>query len=134
MQSDKATPEEVWSGIPDYAKRTLREKKAKLYYLDMVKVAREVCSSPDLLMRMQGVVLVGTFMKVTPYQKRLKLTDEQIFEGIEKVVRKYWGKRGEKVVAENMAAIKRGFLEFKEVPAQAMKSESKPMAAAGGAQ
>lgn len=134
MQSDKATPEEVWAGIPDYAKRTLREKNAKLYYLDMVKVAREVCSSPDLLMRMQGVVLVGTFMKVTPYQKRLKLTDEQIFEGIEKVVRKYWGKRGEKVVAENMAAIKRGFLEFKEVPAQAMKAESKPMAAAGGAQ
>lgn len=131
MQSDRATPEKVWEGVPNYAKRILREKRAKLYYLDMVRLAREVCSSPDLLMRMQGVVLVGVFMKITPYQKLMKLSDEQIFESIEKVVRKYWGKRGDKVVAENMAAITRGFKEFQEIPQAVMHTAVVPMAAAG---
>lgn len=132
MQSDKDTPEKVWEGIPAYAKRAIREKNVRVYYMDMVSVAREVCSSPDLLMRMQGVVLVGVFMKVTPYQKTLNLTDEQIFAGIEKVVRKYWGKRGEKVVTENMAAITRGFKEFKEIPQAVIKAAAQPQAAAGG--
>ncbi|MBI3830908.1 MAG: 2-oxoacid:acceptor oxidoreductase family protein [Planctomycetes bacterium] len=131
MQADRDTPEKVWESIPAYAKRHIREKNIRVYYMDMVGVAREVCSSPDLLMRMQGVVLVGVFMKVTPYQKVLNLTDEQIFAGIEKVVRKYWGKRGDKVVNENMAAITRGFKEFKEIPQAIIKAAAAPQAAAG---
>jgi len=132
MQSDKASAQEVWDGIPLYAKRYIREKKIKVYYLDMVGVAREVCTTPDLLMRMQGVVLVGTFMKITPFSKRLNLSDEQVVQGIEKVIRKYWGKKGEKVVTENMAAIKRGFQEFKEIPAAVIHAEPAAVAAAGG--
>ncbi|GMV79403.1 MAG: hypothetical protein AMXMBFR7_05870 [Planctomycetota bacterium] len=132
MQSDKETPELVWAGIPAYAKEIIREKRVRVYYMDMVKVAREVCSIPDLLMRMQGVVLVGTFMKITPFQKRLALTDEQVFAGIEKVVRKYWGKRGDKVVAENMAAITRGFKEFLEIPRAVIGENTVQAASAGG--
>ncbi len=132
MQSPHANPERVWAGIPEYAKAIVREKKVKIFYLDMVQAAREVCTSPDLLMRMQGVVLVGAFMKITPYQKNQNLNDEQVFEGIEKVVRKYWGKRGEKVVAENMSAIKRGFQDLLEVPQEVIAAELVPEAAAGG--
>ncbi|MCZ7644405.1 MAG: 2-oxoacid:acceptor oxidoreductase family protein [Planctomycetota bacterium] len=131
MQSDKGDPEDVWRGIPAYAKELVREQNVRVYYLDMVQVAREVCSIPDLLMRMQGVVLVGTFMKITPFQKRLGLSDEQVFQGIEKVVRKYWGKRGDKVVAENMAAITRGFKEFKEIPRPVIFSDAAQAASAG---
>ena len=132
MQSDKPTPEAVWKSIPAYAQEYIRTKKVRLYYMDMVKVAREVCSTPDLLMRMQGVVLVGFFMKATPYQKQLNLTDEQVLQGVEKVVRKYWGKKGEKVVHENMAAIRRGFTEYTEVPMSVISQVALSAAAAGG--
>ena len=132
MQSPHADPERVWAGFPEYAKVMIREKKAKIFYLDMVQAAREVCTSPDLLMRMQGVVLVGAFMKITPYQAQLKMNDEQIFKGIETVVRKYWGKRGETVVIENMSAIKRGFQELLEIPQSVITAELVPEAAAGG--
>jgi len=41
MQSPYGDPAEVWSRIPAENKRAIREKKARVYYCDMVKIARE---------------------------------------------------------------------------------------------
>jgi pyruvate-ferredoxin/flavodoxin oxidoreductase len=72
-------------------------------------------------MRMQGIVLLGAFLKLTPYAKDANMSDEQVYAGVEKAVRKYFGKRGEQVVKDNMTCIKRGYGEMKEIP-QAMMS------------
>jgi len=37
-------------------------------------------------------------------------------ESVEKVIRKYFGKRGDRVVQDNMSCVKRGYDEIKEVP------------------
>ena len=42
--------------------------------------------------------------------------------GVEKALRKYFGKRGDRVVADNMTCIKRGFSEMKEIPAAVIAS------------
>jgi pyruvate-ferredoxin/flavodoxin oxidoreductase len=82
----------------------------------MVKIAREVASEPDLQMRMQGIVLLGAFLRLTPYTRDANMTDEQVYAGVEKALRKYFGKRGDQVVQENMHCVKRGYGEMKEIP------------------
>jgi pyruvate-ferredoxin/flavodoxin oxidoreductase len=44
------------------------------------------------------------------------MSDEQVYAGVEKALRKYFGKRGEQVVRENMHCVKRGYGEMKEIP------------------
>ena len=41
-------------------------------------------------------------------------------KGVEKSLRKYFGKRGERVVQDNLTAVRRGFQEVIEVPREAM--------------
>ncbi len=67
-------------------------------------------------MRMQGIVLLGAFLKLTPYGAESGMTAEQIYAGVEKALRKYFGKRGERVVQDNLTCVKRGYGELREVP------------------
>jgi pyruvate-ferredoxin/flavodoxin oxidoreductase len=117
MQSPYTDPGEVWKHIPDHNKQMIRDKNIRVFYCDMVKIAREVASEPDLQMRMQGIVLLGAFLKLTPYAKQSEMSDEQVYEGVEKALRKYFGKRGERVVQDNLTCVKRGYSEMKEIPA-----------------
>ena len=84
----------------------------------MVKIAREVASVADLQMRMQGIVLLGAFLHLTPYAKQSEMTDEQVYAGVEAALRKYFGKRGDRVVQDNLTCVKRGYSEMQEVPAE----------------
>src|SRR5204863_2127809 len=113
---------EVWARIPAENKKYVRDKKARVYFCDMVRIAREVASEPDLQMRMQGIVLLGAFLKLTPYSKEAEMTDEQVYAGVEKALEKYFGKRGDQVVKDNMTCIKRGYGEMKEIPQDVMGS------------
>jgi pyruvate-ferredoxin/flavodoxin oxidoreductase len=62
MQSSFTDPKDVWERIPAHHRRFIRQKKARVYYADMVQIAREVASEADLQMRMQGIVLLGAFL------------------------------------------------------------------------
>ena len=115
VQTPKASPEEIWTDIPQWAWKTIRENQITVYALDTVKIAKEVSSRPDLIQRMQGIVLLGIFLQVTPFLERSGISDEQLMEGVEKSLRKYFGKRGDQVVQDNLNAVKRGFSEVFEV-------------------
>jgi pyruvate-ferredoxin/flavodoxin oxidoreductase len=67
---------------------------------------------------MQGVCLVGIFIKVTPFAGRSGMGDEQVLASVEKYIRKYFGKRGEKVVQENITCVRHGLTDVMEVPAE----------------
>ena len=45
------------------------------------------------------------------------MTDEQVYAGVEKALRKYFGKRGDRVVQDNLNCVKRGYSEMQEIPA-----------------
>ena len=104
--------------------RGRRNGKLRLFYCDMVKIAREVASEADLQMRMQGIVLLGAFLRLTPYARESEMTDEQVYEGVEKALRKYFGKRGDRVVQDNLNCVKRGYSEMKEIPPAVIGSNS----------
>jgi pyruvate-ferredoxin/flavodoxin oxidoreductase len=116
MQSPHADPAEVWKRVPEANRRVIRQKNARVYYADMVKIAREVASEADLQMRMQGIVLLGAFLRLTPYAKESDMSDEQVYAGVEKALRKYFGKRGDRVVQDNLTCVRRGYSEMKEIP------------------
>ena len=94
----------------------IRDRKIRVFFADMVQIARDVASVADLQMRMQGIVLLGAFLKLTPYGRNSGMTDDQVYAGVEKAIRKYFGKRGDRVVQDNMTCIKRGYQEMQEVP------------------
>jgi pyruvate-ferredoxin/flavodoxin oxidoreductase len=123
MQSTYTEPRDVWQRIPEHHKNNIREKNLRVYFADMVQIAREVASVADLQMRMQGIVLLGAFLKLTPYGRQSGMTDDQVYAGVEKALRKYFGKRGDRVVQDNMQCVKRGYQELHEVP-QAMMQEA----------
>jgi pyruvate-ferredoxin/flavodoxin oxidoreductase len=116
MQSPHTDPREVWMRIPEPNRRTIRAKNLHVYFADMVKIAREVASVADLQMRMQGIVLLGAFLKLTPYAAESQMTDEQVYAGVEKALRKYFGKRGDRVVQDNLTCVKRGYCDIQEIP------------------
>jgi pyruvate-ferredoxin/flavodoxin oxidoreductase len=120
VQSQKTDPAEIWAAIPTWAKKELVNKNARLFALDTVAIAREVSSLADLQQRMQGIVLLGVFLRVTPFQSEHAISDEVLFKGVEKSLRKYFGKRGEQVVQDNLKAVSRGFREVIEVPRDVM--------------
>jgi pyruvate-ferredoxin/flavodoxin oxidoreductase len=115
MQSPYTDPAEVWKRIPELNQKMIRQKKLRVYFADMVKIAREVASVADLQMRMQGIVLLGAFLKLTPYARESDMTDEQVYDGVEKALYKYFGKRGDQVVRDNLTCVRRGYSEMQEI-------------------
>jgi pyruvate-ferredoxin/flavodoxin oxidoreductase len=123
MQSPYSEPAEVWKRIPPQNQHAIRERKVRVFYCDMVKIAREVASEPDLQMRMQGIVLLGAFLRLTPYARELQMTDDQVYAGVEKALRKYFGKRGDQVVQDNLNCVQRGYSETKEMPQEVIYAQ-----------
>jgi pyruvate-ferredoxin/flavodoxin oxidoreductase len=120
VQSQETDPEAIWRSVPAFARKELCGKNARLFALDTVKIAREVSTRADLQQRMQGIVLLGIFLRVTPFQGESGISEAQLFEGVEKSLRKYFGKRGEQVVKDNLKAVSRGYHEVIEVPREVM--------------
>jgi pyruvate-ferredoxin/flavodoxin oxidoreductase len=123
------TPERVWASLPAATRGTIREHRLSLYAVDALNIARECSSRADLQVRMQGIVLLGAFLRLTPFQEKAGFSKQQLFDSLEKVIRKYFGRRGEQVVADNMAAARRGYEEVREVtpraevPAEQVRAE-----------
>ncbi len=115
IQSPKTAAEKIWVDIPRWARKTIQEKEIKVFALDTVKIAKQVSTRADLIQRMQGIVLLGIFLKVTPFLKKSGIGEDQLMSGVEKSLRKYFGKRGEQVVKDNLNAVRRGFENVFEI-------------------
>jgi pyruvate-ferredoxin/flavodoxin oxidoreductase len=120
VQTPETDPAKVWAEIPAKGQKAILKKKVRVLYLDTAKIAREECSTPDLIVRMQGIVLVGIFLRCTPFADQVGLTGEQVLAKAEAIVRRRFGKRGEQVVKENLNCIRRGYMEIQEVPHEVM--------------
>jgi pyruvate-ferredoxin/flavodoxin oxidoreductase len=135
VQSRAVDDAELWQSLPDHARETISRRGIRLMYLDTDAIARELAATPDLQLRMQGIVLLGVFLRVAPFADwtearaagqggpgggfvRAKgLSDEQLFAAVGKALEKYFGRRGPKVVEANLAAVKRGYYEVREYAA-----------------
>ena len=59
---------------------------------------------------------------VPPFAAASGMSDEAVYAGVEKALRKYFGKRGEQVVQDNLTCVKRGYSEMQQVPEELIQS------------
>ena len=131
VQARHSDPAAVWANIPENARRLIRRKQIHVLYLDAAAIAREVASEPDLQVRMQGIVLLGIFLKATPFLKTHNVSQQELMVGVEKSLRKYFGKRSEQVVQDNLLCVRRGFEEVLEIPRAVIEGTDKMVATNG---
>jgi pyruvate-ferredoxin/flavodoxin oxidoreductase len=119
IQSSETERAAIWNRIPARARATIRERGLTVLALDTARIARETATEPDLVQRMQGIVLLGVFLRVAPFVRRRGLAESELFEAVARSLRKFFGKRGEAVVQQNLHAVRRGYHEVieLEVPA-----------------
>src|SRR5215470_17074210 len=120
VQHQSRDPVQVWNSIPANAREFIRQHHIRVLALDAMKVAQEVASHPQLVQRMQGIVLLGVFLRVAPFVAERGLSDAQVYAAIERSLRKFFGKRGDKVVQENLEAVRRGRGEAFEITPEVM--------------
>ena len=118
IQSNKASDEEFWNCLPAESRQEMIERGINVLWLDTAKIAREVSSRPDLVVRMQGIVLLGIFLRSTPFAANT--SEDELYPAIEKSLRKYFGKKGEQVVQDNLTCVKRGFSEVRQIDSNTM--------------
>jgi CBS domain-containing protein len=118
LQSSRTAPEDVWRELPYSARRAIRRRRLRVFYLDAARIAGEVSSHPDLQVRMQGMVLLGVFLRVLP--RDLASAGDDLFERIAPALRKYIGERGDAIVRENLVCARRGYDELAEIPRPVM--------------
>jgi pyruvate-ferredoxin/flavodoxin oxidoreductase len=121
LQSDSPA-EKVWATLPAAARRTIVERGLKLWVLDAARIAKEQASRGELQIRMQGIALLGAFLRLTPFRERAGLSEDQLFDSLDRVLNKYFGKQGPKVIAENLSVARRGYSEVAEVAPGAEES------------
>ena len=67
-------------------------------------------------------------IKVTPFAPRSDMGDEQVLGAVEKYIRKYFGKRGETVVQENLKCVREGLKSVMEIPWNVISAPAQPKA------
>ena len=112
----------MWHGIPTYAQELIREKGLRVFVLDAAKIAREVGGSSALGQRMQGIVLLGVFLRVAPFVRERGIEEDELHAAVERSLRKFFGKRGVPIVEANASAVKRGYRDAFEIPRNVMAS------------
>ncbi|MBR6529796.1 MAG: pyruvate:ferredoxin (flavodoxin) oxidoreductase, partial [Clostridia bacterium] len=99
------TEEEIEKNLPNKMKRDLAEKNARFFVVDGVGIAREIGLGNRI-----NMILQSAFFKLAA----IIPLDEAVGYMKEAIVKSY-GKKGEKVVAMNQAAVDRGIESLKEI-------------------
>jgi pyruvate-ferredoxin/flavodoxin oxidoreductase len=115
LQSEQTDPKKVWETLPPAAQRAIAAKGTRVLYMDMVAAAHELAPTLDLQQRMQGILLLGIYLKVAPFAKGM--AEDKLFEKLKGVLGKYFGRRGDAVIEANLKAAKRGFESVLEISA-----------------
>ena len=98
-------PDEIWAALPPATRAEMLTRKIRLLALDTASLAKQHSPRPDLEIRMQGVALVGVFLKVSPFAARAGLDRPALMEAVRANLTRFFGKRGSAVVDANLAVI-----------------------------
>ena len=105
LQTPLVDPEAIWASVPTDARAEMTARGIRLAALDTAALARRHAPRPDLLVRMQGVALVGVFLRLAPFAERAGLEREALLEAVRERLGRFFGKRGGAVVDANLAVV-----------------------------
>ena len=87
--------------IPIEARTQMLARGIRLTALDTAALARSRAPRPDLAIRMQGVALVGAFLRLAPFAARAGLGRDELLSAVRPQLERFFGKRGGTVVDAN---------------------------------
>jgi pyruvate-ferredoxin/flavodoxin oxidoreductase len=105
IQSPLDDPSAIWTSIPAAARAELLARRIRVTALDTAELARRHSPRADLELRMQGVALVGVFLRIAPFAARAGMDREGLLEAVRDQLTRFFGKRGSAVVDANLAVI-----------------------------
>ena len=117
------TAEEMDKKLPASMRKTIAEKNLKFYTVDAVKIAGEVGLGGRINMVMQTAFF--KLANVIPFKKAVELLKDGI--------KKAYGKKGDKIVNMNNAAVDKAADAIVEIPVPAAWKKLKGESAKGGA-
>jgi pyruvate-ferredoxin/flavodoxin oxidoreductase len=100
-----ADPQDIWNALPAATQAEISARGLRLLALDTATLAKQHSPRPDLEIRMQGVALVGVFLRVSPFAARAGLDRAALMEAVRGNLTRFFGKRGTAVVDANLAVI-----------------------------
>jgi pyruvate-ferredoxin/flavodoxin oxidoreductase len=122
LQSAAATPAEVWASIPQKFQQIVIDNNIHVFYMDAFKIAREEANDPELQLRMQGNAFQGAFFAASPVMKDGNLNEKTLFAAIRAQLDHKFGKKGARIVEDNIRVVRRGFDEVKEITEKAVST------------
>lgn len=109
VQSALTDPTAIWMQIPVAARIRILARGIRVAALDTVGLARRHSPRADLLVRMQGIALVGVFLRLTPFAARNGLEGDRLMAEVRTRLERFFGKRGGQVVDANLAVVREAF-------------------------
>jgi pyruvate-ferredoxin/flavodoxin oxidoreductase len=105
VQSPLTDPAAIWESVPAPARDEMIRRGIRLFALDTAEMARRRAPRPELILRMQGVALVGVFLRVSPFAAEAGHDRAQLLAEVRKRLGRFYGKRGSAVVDANLELI-----------------------------
>jgi pyruvate-ferredoxin/flavodoxin oxidoreductase len=105
LQSPFTDPGEIWESIPEAARIELEARRIRVTALDTAGLAAAHAPRPDLAVRMQGIALIGVFLRVTPFAAAAGLDRDAVIGAVGARLARFFGKRGSHVLEANLAVI-----------------------------
>src|SRR5512142_1078954 len=121
IQSNLGSAEALWASFPMHVQKYIVDNQIRVFYLDAFKIAREESSNVDLQLRMQGNAFQGAFFRASDVKERAGLSEETLFSAIENQLESKFGKKGKRIVEDNLRVVRRGYEEMHEIAPEQMK-------------
>jgi pyruvate-ferredoxin/flavodoxin oxidoreductase len=129
VQTALTDPTAIWASVPDQAREEMRRRRIRLLALDTAAMARRRAPRADLVLRMQGVALVGVFLRVSPFATQAGLDRAALLEAVRTRLGRFYGKRGAAVIDANLALIAEAYDTVIDVTARLEHGEGRSDAA-----
>jgi pyruvate-ferredoxin/flavodoxin oxidoreductase len=105
LQSELTDPAAIWATIPTSARTDIVRRRIRVTALDTAGLARARSPRADLVLRMQGIALVGVFLRVTPFAAEAGLGRDELLAAVGERLGRFFGKRGRAVVDANLGLV-----------------------------
>ena len=109
LQTALTDPDAIWATLPASARAEILARRIAVWALDTASLARRHAPRPELEVRMQGVALVGVFLRVTPFAMRAGMDRAALMEAVRERLGRFFGKRGAATLAANLAVIETAY-------------------------
>ena len=102
-------PSSIWTAIPLRSRTEIAARGIRVLALDTAGLARLHAPRPELLVRMQGIALVGVFLRVSPFAERAGWDRDRLMVAAREQLGRFFGKRGAAVVDANLKVIRAAY-------------------------